>query len=125
VSPLLVRECITWLMNEEKLVRKLSGEKKMEAMVQRLDRLTQNEARQTAAQILKVVHGLVENMKAVMGGEKVRQACPPPGVEYFSLQTARYRSAIFKKPSVCFSSHNQVIVYLNEHQKLCIKSQVI
>ena len=56
-------------MNEEKLVRKLVGEKKMEAMVQRLDRLTQDEARQTAAQILKVVHGLVGNMKVVMDGE--------------------------------------------------------
>ena len=56
-------------MNEEKLVRKLASEKKMEAMVQRLDRLTQDEARQTVAQILKVVHGLVENMKVVMSGE--------------------------------------------------------
>jgi hypothetical protein len=43
----------------------------MEAMVQRLDRLTQDEARQTVAQILKVVHGLVENMKVVMDGEQI------------------------------------------------------
>jgi len=57
-------------MNEEKLVGKLVGEKKMEAMVQRLDRLTQDEARQTVAQILKVVHGLVKNTKVVMGGEQ-------------------------------------------------------
>ena len=55
---------------KEKLVGKLVGEKKMEAMVQRLDRLTQDEARQTIAQILKVVHGLVENMKVVMDGEQ-------------------------------------------------------
>jgi uncharacterized protein YpuA (DUF1002 family) len=60
-------------VNEEKLVRKLAGEKKMEAMVQRLDRLTQDEARQTVAQILKVVHGLVENMKVVMNGEQIHQ----------------------------------------------------
>ena len=74
-------------MNEEKLVRKLVGEKKMEAMVQRLDRLTQDEARQTVAEILKVVHGLVENMKVVMDGEQVHQACPsrPLGVENISL----------------------------------------
>jgi hypothetical protein len=72
-------------MNEEKLVRKLVGEKKMEAMVQRLDRLTQDEARQTVAQILKVVHGLVENMKAVMDGEQTHQACLPLGVENISL----------------------------------------
>jgi uncharacterized protein YpuA (DUF1002 family) len=67
-------------MNEEKLVRKLVGEKKMEAMVQRLDRLTQDEARQTVAQILKVVHGLVENMKVVIDGEQIHQACVTRGV---------------------------------------------
>jgi hypothetical protein len=71
-------------MNEEKLVRKLVGEKKMEAMVQRLDRLTHDEARQTVAQILKVVHGLVENMKVVMDGEQFHQACRPLGVENIS-----------------------------------------
>ena len=72
-------------MNEEKLVRRLVGEKKMEAMVQRLDRLTQDEARQTVAQILKVVHGLVENMKVVMDGEQIHQGCRPLGVENISL----------------------------------------
>ena len=56
-------------MNEEKLVQKLVGEKKMEAIVQRLERLTQEEARRTIAQILKVIHGLVESMKVVMDGE--------------------------------------------------------
>jgi hypothetical protein len=68
-------------MNEEKLVRKLVGEKRMEAMVQRLDRLTQDEARQTAAQILKVVHALVVNMKVVMDGEQIYQAFRPPRVD--------------------------------------------
>jgi hypothetical protein len=72
-------------MNEEKLVRKLVGEKRMEVMVQRLDRLTQDEARQTVAEILKVVHGLVENMKVVMDGERIHQACRPLGVEDLSL----------------------------------------
>jgi len=72
-------------MNEEKLVGKLVGEKNLEAMVQRLDRLTQDEARQTGAQILKVVHGLVKNMKVVMDGEKIRQACLSLGVEDISL----------------------------------------
>jgi hypothetical protein len=74
-------------MYEEKLVQKLAGEKKMEAMVQRLDRLTQDEARQTAVQILKVVHGLVENMKAVMNGKQIRahQACCPLCVDDISL----------------------------------------
>jgi hypothetical protein len=57
----------------------------MEAMVQRLDRLTQDEARQTVAQILKVVHGLVENMKVVMDGEHIHQACFPLGIKNISL----------------------------------------
>ena len=57
----------------------------METMVQRLDRLTQNDVRQTGAQILKVVLGLVENMKVVMDGEQVHQACRPLGLEGISL----------------------------------------
>jgi len=73
-------------MNEEKLVRKLVGEKKMEAMVQRLDRLTHDEARQTVAQILEVVHGLVKNMKVLMGGEQISEARCPPGAEDLSLR---------------------------------------
>jgi hypothetical protein len=57
----------------------------MEAMFQRLDRLTQDEAQQTVVQILKVVHGLVENMKVVMDGEQFHQARRPLGVEDTSL----------------------------------------
>jgi hypothetical protein len=72
-------------MNKEKLVRKLIGEKKFEAMVQRLDRLTHDEARQTVAQILKVIHGLVENVNVVIKGEQIHQACRPSGVEDLSL----------------------------------------
>ena len=52
----------------------------MEAMVQRLDRLMQDEARQAVAQILKVVHGLAGDMKVVMDGERMYQACRPLGV---------------------------------------------
>ena len=57
----------------------------MEAMVQRLDRLTQDEARQTVAQILKVVHALVENVKVVMDGEQIYQSCRPLDVKDISL----------------------------------------
>ena len=57
----------------------------MEAMVHRLDRLTQDEARQTVAQILKVVHGLVKNMKVVMDGEQIHRARRPLGVEDIPL----------------------------------------
>jgi hypothetical protein len=52
-----------------KFVKKLLGEKDIEAVLQRLDRLTQDEARTTAAQNLEVVHGLVQNMSIVMDGE--------------------------------------------------------
>ena len=72
-------------MNEEKLVQKRVGEKKMEAMAQRLDRLTHDEARQTVAQILKVIHGLVKNMKVVMNGEQIHQARCPLGIDDISL----------------------------------------
>ena len=72
-------------MNEVKFVQKLVGEKKMEAIVQRLDRLTLNKARQTVAQILKVARGLVRNMKVVVDGGKFHEACRPPGVEDISL----------------------------------------
>ena len=52
----------------EKFAKKLSGESEIEAVLRRLDRLTQDEARMTAAQTLGVVHGLVGNMKMVMEG---------------------------------------------------------
>jgi hypothetical protein len=55
--------------NAEKLVKRLLGEKDVEAVLQRLDRLTLDEARITAAQTLEVVYGLVQNMRAVMDGE--------------------------------------------------------
>ncbi len=55
--------------NTEKLVKKLRGEKDIEATLQRLDRLTLDEGRATAAEILGVVHGLVAHRRANMGGE--------------------------------------------------------
>jgi hypothetical protein len=52
----------------EKLAKKLLGESEIEAVLQRLDRLTQEEARVTAANTLQVVHGLFNNLKEVMDG---------------------------------------------------------
>jgi len=51
----------------------------MEAMVQRLDRLTQDEARLAVAQILDVVHGLFKNTKIVMEGEQNPRSLLPAG----------------------------------------------
>ena len=52
-----------------KLIKKLWGEKEVEAVLHRLDRLTRDEAHTTAAQTLEVVYGLVQNMRMVMDGE--------------------------------------------------------
>jgi hypothetical protein len=52
----------------EKFTKKLLGESDVEAILQRLDRLTQEEARMTAAHTLEVVHGLFNNLKEVMDG---------------------------------------------------------
>ncbi|KAI0293193.1 hypothetical protein B0F90DRAFT_1670920, partial [Multifurca ochricompacta] len=42
------------------------GESEIEAVLQRLDRLTREEAQLTVVQTLQVVHGLMNNMKTVM-----------------------------------------------------------
>ena len=52
-----------------KLIKKLLGEKEVEAVLHRLERLTQDEARTTATQTLEVVYGLVQNMRMIMDGE--------------------------------------------------------
>ena len=51
-----------------KIVKQLLRESEIEAVLQRLDRLTQEEARMTGAETLEVVHGLINNMKVVMNG---------------------------------------------------------
>jgi hypothetical protein len=48
--------------------KKLLGDSEIGAVLRRLDRLTEDEARTTVAQTLSVVHGLVSNMKVVMEG---------------------------------------------------------
>jgi hypothetical protein len=58
-----IAQCAT-----EKFAKKLLGESEVEAVLQRLDRLTQEEALMTVAQTLSVVHGLVNNMRVVMDG---------------------------------------------------------
>ena len=53
----------------EQFAKKLLGNSEIESILRRLDRLTLEEARMTEAQILEVVHGLMNNMKIVMDGE--------------------------------------------------------
>jgi hypothetical protein len=52
----------------EKFAKKLLGESDVEAVLQRLDRLTQEEARVTASHTLEVVHGLFDNVRVAMDG---------------------------------------------------------
>jgi hypothetical protein len=52
----------------EKYAKKLLGEKDIESVLLRLDRLTFEESKTTAAQTLDVVYSLVNNMQVVMEG---------------------------------------------------------
>ena len=58
-----------------KVVKKLLGQDRIEAVLQRLDRLTLDEARTTAVHTLEVIYGLVQNVRVVMDGEKMHLAC--------------------------------------------------
>ena len=60
--------CTMAQLGIEKFAKKLLGEREIEAVLQRLDRLTQEEGRMTVAQTLEVVHGLMNNVKVVMNG---------------------------------------------------------
>jgi hypothetical protein len=59
--------------NIVKFVKKVFGKKDVEAVLQRLDRLTLDEARATAAQTLEVVYGLVRNISVDMDGEQIHR----------------------------------------------------
>jgi hypothetical protein len=67
---------LSWLLirylthdNTEQFMKKLRRENDIEATLQRLDRLTLDESRATAAQTLEVVYGLVRNTRVVIDGE--------------------------------------------------------
>jgi len=69
--------CYLTQRSTEKFMKKLLGENDVEAILQRLDRLTLDEARTTAAQNLQAVYGLVQNMRVVMDGEQVLLCLSP------------------------------------------------
>jgi hypothetical protein len=52
----------------EKYAKKILGEKDIESVLDRLDRLTLQESKITAAQTLDVVYRLVNKMQVVMEG---------------------------------------------------------
>jgi hypothetical protein len=56
--------------NVVKFVKKAFGERKFKEVLQRLDQLTQDEARDPPQpQTLEVVHCLIKNMRVVMNSE--------------------------------------------------------
>ena len=67
-SVVLIGHSMISQRDAEKFGRKLFGENDVEDVLQRLDRLTQDEARTTAAKTLEVVYGLIENLKTGMDG---------------------------------------------------------
>jgi len=68
-----------------KLVKKLLGENDVEAVLQRLDRLTLDEVRTTAVQTLEVIYGLVQNMRVVIDGEQTHRVCLLLPVKHLSV----------------------------------------
>ena len=53
-----------------KFVKKVFAEKDFEAVLQRLDRLTQDETRTMAGQTLEVVYSLAKNIRVIVDGEQ-------------------------------------------------------
>ena len=52
-------------------MKKLFGENDVESVLLKLDRLTLDEARTTAAQSLEAVYGLVQNMRQIIDGKNI------------------------------------------------------
>ena len=66
--------------NAERFMKKLLGGNDAESALRRLDRHIRDEARTTAAEILKVVNDLVPNLSA-----QTHSICLPLAVEYPSF----------------------------------------
>jgi hypothetical protein len=69
---------LPWYLPERgavKFIKKLLEDKDVEAVLQRLDRLTQDEIRNTAAETLKVIYGLFQNIGAIIEGEQTHSGC--------------------------------------------------
>jgi hypothetical protein len=63
--------------NAGAIVKKLFLGNYDQMVLERLDRLTLDEGRITAEQILKVVYGLVQNMRVVIDGKQTDSTCHP------------------------------------------------
>jgi hypothetical protein len=78
LSKLLCMICVYLVCDVklEKFAKKLLGESEIEDVLHRLDRLTLDEARMTGTETLQIVHGLISNMKLVMGGTRLVLSSP-------------------------------------------------
>ena len=63
--------CLVCDLALEKFAKKLLGESEIEGVLHRLDRLTLDEARMTGTETLHVVHGLMGNLKLIIGGTQL------------------------------------------------------
>jgi hypothetical protein len=63
--------CLVCDFASEKFAKKLLGASEIEDVLHRIDRLTLDEARMTGTETLQVVHGLVRNLKLVIGGTQL------------------------------------------------------
>ena len=70
-------------------MRKHSGGWYEWVVLERLDRLTLDEARMTAAQILEVVYGLVQTRRVVMDGKQTDSTYHLVAVEFSLFQMAK------------------------------------
>lgn len=81
-----------------KLVKKILGENEFESALQRLDRLTLDEARTTAMQTLDIVQRLVQNMRVVIDRAATLSRLTSFVVDHSALQTERHRQTLFWMP---------------------------
>jgi hypothetical protein len=70
VSLFLLTYCLTE-PNTDKFVKNDFREQDVEAVLERLDQLTQDEALISAAQTLEVICGLIKNISMIMDGEQM------------------------------------------------------
>ena len=83
----------------EKFAKKLLGESEVEDVLHRLDRLTLDEARMTGTETLQIVHGLLNNLKMVIGGTHL-SLCRLLIAYSLSGQMVRHRWTTYGKLSV-------------------------
>jgi hypothetical protein len=97
--------------NAEKFVKNLFGGKQVEAVLQRLDRLTLDEARTTAAEVLKVVYGLVQDMSE-------QTHISPAGYRITIRLEVRHRMTVFEMPLVRYFDNLELVSCLIERLEI-------